>query len=242
MEDPARFRTRETDRLLASGWVALDPLRRRLEAAGVDAAALVAGLTADDWARASEAAALLRERFSDLRFAGDVEYGLLLVPGPSVLDTRTPVAPEIRQAQRPQFRDDVADPALGPGVDLVGNRPATLFVTVVGRVGAAAGSHADVVAAPAAAFLVDGFDTRRAMTRQLWGARVLQAGTGVLPDSDENDPWTFTLLPGEGLVAGRAVSGTVLKGRVRFRLGRPDRGIGSARIAPAVPLRPAAYT
>jgi hypothetical protein len=26
----------------------------------------------------------------------------------------------------------------------------------------------------------------------------------------------------------------VLKGKVRFRLGKPDRGIGSARVAPAI--------
>ena len=35
---------------------------------------------------------------------------------------------------------------------------------------------------------------------------------------------------------GRAVSGTVLKRRVRFRLGKADRGIGSARVSPALPL------
>jgi hypothetical protein len=31
-------------------------------------------------------------------------------------------------------------------------------------------------------------------------------------------------------------SGTVLKSKVRFRLGKPDRGIGSARVAPAIRL------
>ncbi|MGY4768592.1 hypothetical protein ACXC9Q_16895 [Kribbella sp. CWNU-51] len=46
--------------------------------------------------------------------------------------------------------------------------------------------------------------------------------------------WTFTLFAGEELVDGRAESGTVLKGRVRFRLGKADRGIGSARIAPTL--------
>lgn len=38
----------------------------------------------------------------------------------------------------------------------------------------------------------------------------------------------------EALVDGQAESGTVLKGRVRFRLGRSNRGIGSARVAPAL--------
>jgi hypothetical protein len=41
-------------------------------------------------------------------------------------------------------------------------------------------------------------------------------------------------VPGEELVDGQAESGTVLRGRVRFRLGKPDRGIGSARVAPAL--------
>lgn len=33
-----------------------------------------------------------------------------------------------------------------------------------------------------------------------------------------------------------AESGTVLKGKVRFRLGGADRGIGSARVAPAIAI------
>ncbi|WP_211370287.1 hypothetical protein [Nonomuraea turkmeniaca] len=71
------------------------------------------------------------------------------------------------------------------------------------------------------------------MIRQLWGARVLQGGRD-LPDCEANERWTFTLFPGEGLTGGLAESGTVLKGKVRFRLGKPDRGIGSARVAPAI--------
>ena len=62
------------------------------------------------------------------------------------------------------------------------------------------------------------------MIRQVRGARVLQSG-GNLPDCDANDHWTFTLFPGEALIDGDAESGTVLKGKVRFRLGKPDRGI-----------------
>jgi hypothetical protein len=74
------------------------------------------------------------------------------------------------------------------------------------------------------------------MTRQLWGARVLQAGMRFLPDTEANDRWTFTLFAGDELDGGRAPSGTILKSRVRFRLGKPDRGIASARVAPVVPL------
>jgi len=39
-----------------------------------------------------------------------------------------------------------------------------------------------------------------------------------------------------GAGGGAAVSGTVLKKRVRFRLGKANRGIGSARVSPALPL------
>lgn len=109
-------------------------------------------------------------------------------------------------------------------------------MSVVGAYGMAAGSYDDVTSASPDVFTVDGFDTRAAMTRQLWGARLLQAPAGLIPDSDYNEKWTFTLFPGEPLIGGQAVSGTVLKGRVRFRLGKANRGIGSARIAPAVPV------
>ncbi|WP_345151191.1 hypothetical protein [Nonomuraea rubra] len=91
------------------------------------------------------------------------------------------------------------------------------------------------MSAPAAAFTVAGADTRALMIRRLWGARVLQGGRD-LPDCEANARWTFTLFPGEGLTGGLAESGTVLKGKVRFRLGKPDRGIGSARVAPAIAI------
>jgi hypothetical protein len=130
--------------------------------------------------------------------------------------------------------DDVFDERLPDGVLGIGpGSPWTLVATVTGPYGPALGSHDQVVNAPAAAFTVAGTDTRRLMTRQLWGARVLQSGQN-LPDCESNRRWTFTLFPAEGLTDGRAESGTVLKGRVRYRLGKPDRGIGSARVAPAI--------
>jgi hypothetical protein len=97
-------------------------------------------------------------------------------------------------------------------------------------------SHNQVVGAPGAAFTVAGTDTRRLMIRQLWGARILQSGQAP-PDCESNRRWTFTLFPVEGLTDGQAESGTVLKGKVRYRLGKPDRGIGSARAAPAIAPR-----
>ncbi|MGI5286092.1 hypothetical protein ACQEVF_22525 [Nonomuraea polychroma] len=96
-------------------------------------------------------------------------------------------------------------------------------------------------------------DTRRPMTADV---RADQLGTPVNDVFDDRLPagvlgvrngvpwtmvatvtnprWTFTLFPGEGRTSGLAESGTVLKGKVRFRLGKPDRGIGSARVAPAI--------
>jgi hypothetical protein avisC_09635 len=107
---------------------------------------------------------------------------------------------------------------------------------VVGQYGVSAGSYEDIIKAPVERFEVDGVDARAFMTRQVWGARLLQCPPGVVPDSDGAERWTFTIFPAEGLVDGRAVSGTVLKKRVRFRLGKANRGIGSARVSPALPL------
>jgi hypothetical protein len=112
-------------------------------------------------------------------------------------------------------------------------RPWTLVVTVTGAYGPSCGSFNAVNSAKASAFSVGGVDTRKWMIRQIWGARVLQSGS-QLPDCEANSRWTFTLFPGEALCDGLAESGTVLKGKVRFRLGKPDRGIGSARVAPAL--------
>jgi hypothetical protein len=161
------------------------------------------------------------------RFAGDAEIGVLFVPPVPVLDTRHPVEVHIRRAQRADLVEDFAGPILGEGCDLV-----------------PAGSYGAVLP-----------DARRQVRRQRRKPRGRRPGAaGALPgrrdrhqagaaggrrvptDTEANDRWTFTLFAGDELDAGRAASGTVLKSRVRFRLGKPDRGIGSARVAPAVPL------
>ena len=101
-----------------------------------------------------------------------------------------------------------------------------LVATVVGAYGPSLGSYAQIVGAAAAAFAVLGTDEHGDDTATM-GARVLQAGRGPLPDSEHNQRWTFGLLPGEPLTDQQVESGTILEGRVRFRLGRPDRGIGT---------------
>ena len=248
------FRDHEISRLERSSWATNTALRQALKAAGLRPPAQVvaecldestgrSGSTGSRWERAARAVTHLREHFASFRFADDVDYGLLAIPAIDRLDTRGAMDPRIRRGQQPDLVEDLVDPALGEGADLadldglaLGRDGWTILAGVVGQYGISAGSHEDVVAAPTERFEVDGVDTRALMTRQVWGARLLQCPPGLVPDSDYAERWTFTLFPAEGLVNGRAVSGTVLKRRVRFRLGKAGRGIGSARVAPALPL------
>jgi len=254
------FRDREIARLERSGWATNAALRQRLESVGLRPPAEVVVECLDEgagdgggagarWARAECAVARLREHFAPFRFSNDVDYGLLAIPASNRLDTRGTMDLNIRRGQQPDLAEDFVDPALGEGTDLtdpadpvdlagatLGKDGWIMVAGVVGQYGISAGSHEDVTSAPAERFEVDGVDTRALMTRRLWGARLLQCPPGLVPDSDYAERWTFTLFPAEGLVDGRAVSGTVLKRRVRFRLGKADRGIGSARVSPALPL------
>ena len=248
------FRDHEISHLVRSSWATNTALRQALKAAGLRPPAQVVAECLDEgaggrgsagsrWERAERAVARLREHFASFRFADDVDYGLLAIPAIDRLDTRGAMDPRIRRGQQPDLVEDLVDPALGEGADLadldgltLGRDGWTILAGVVGQYGISAGSHEDVIAAPAERFEVDGVDTRALMTRQVWGARLLQCPPGLVPDSDYAERWTFTLFPAEGLVNGRAVSGTVLKRRVRFRLGKAGRGIGSARVAPALPL------
>jgi hypothetical protein len=229
------FRDAELARFERSGWCRIDPLAATLP--GIDPVKYLYGRPAAWWSETAEIAADLRETIAGFRFADEVEIGVLFVPSVPVLDTRRPVDVRIRQAQRGDLVEDFADPDLGEGRDLVpAGSSGAFFLTLVGRYGVHVGSYEAVTQAPLERFQVAGVDTRQGMTRQLWGARVLQAGARFLPDTEMNDRWTFTLFAGDELDGGRAASGTVLKSRVRFRLGKPDRGIASARVAPAVPL------
>ena len=252
------FRDREIARLERSGWATNVALRQRLEAVWLRPPAEVVAECLDEgvgvgggagarWERAERAVAHLREHFASFRFSDDVDYGLLAIPATDRLDTRGAIDPGIRRGQQSDLTEDFVDPALGEGADLsasVGTAAGSTLAKdgwmvvagVVGQYGISAGSHEDVTAAPTELFEVDGVDTRTLMTRQIWGARLLQCSPGLVPDSDYAERWTFTLFPAEGLVDGRAASGTVLKRRVRFRLGKAGRGIGSARVSPALPL------
>ena len=232
------FRETELDRMARSGWMA-PAVRELLADRGMPTPVehLEAIQDVDWWKRAERTAAALREHCATFRFGEMTDFGLLLIPSPEKIDTRSRLPPVFRKQQNSDLSEDFVDPALGQGVDLtLPEVPWTPFVSVVGLQGISAGSHMDVRAAERRRFEVLGHDTRDAMTRQLWGARLLQSPAGTIPDSDYNDTWTFTLFPAEPLVDGKAASGTVLKGRVRFRLGKSNRGISSARVAPGIPV------
>ncbi|MGN9844241.1 hypothetical protein ACTMTI_39570 [Nonomuraea sp. H19] len=231
------FKAEQIERLAESGWarcasVAEAVAQARLPA--VTPAYLATAFSDDLWDAAERTVLVLRDHFASARFADETTYGILLVPDPGKLDTRRPMAPAVRVDQLGAPVEDVFDARLPAGV--LGIRPGTpwtMVATVTGAYGPSLGSHHQIVAGPGEAFTVAGTDTRTLMIRQLWGARVLQGGRH-LPDCESNQRWTFTLFPGEGLTGGHAESGTVLKGKARFRLGKPDRGIGSARVAPAI--------
>ncbi|MEI8410243.1 MULTISPECIES: hypothetical protein [unclassified Kribbella] len=228
------FTESEINRLLTSGWRTCAPIARLVRDRGLPAITreyLLDEFSPAEWKRAEEATTALTAHFSSARFADEVQYGALLVPTPDALDTRRPVDAAVRAAQVGAPAADVFDERLPAGAALPSTRPWSLVVSVVGVYGPSLGSYEDVVRSQD--FVVLGSDTRQWMTRQLWGTRVLQCGA-VPPDCEHNERWTFTLFPGEQLVDGQAESGTVLKGKVRFRLGKPDRGIGSARMAPAL--------
>ena len=224
--------------MAASGWARCERIAGLVQASGLPAITreyLNDAFDHDDWQRAEEATRALTQRFSTSRFADEVRYGVVLVPAARLLDTRGALPAAVRADQVGAEAGDVYDERLPAGTLLTTDREWTMVASVTDSYGPAMGSYHQVTDASAEDFTVSGQDTRRLMTRQVWGARVLQCGR-TPPDCERNQRWTFTLFPGEPLVDGLAESGTVLKGRVRFRLGKPDRGIGSARVAPAISL------
>ena len=100
------------------------------------------------------------------------------------------------------------------------------------------GSYNDITAQPRNIYTVNGSDTRQLMTRQLWCALVLQ--NLQAPDCEQRKRWTSTLFAGEALIDGSAVSGTVLHGQVRQRLGKATRGSSPMRVRPALHVGSAA--
>lgn len=226
--------------LAESGWNACDSVREGIINVGLavpTADYLVSSFPPQQWEEADRVSAVLADHFRAARFADQVTFGVVLVPDPARLDTRGAMHPAIRRDQDEIKEPDFVDGRLPDGALAVGPGPDwTLVATVISSAGISLGSYCDIREDAPERYTVCGTDTRELMARQVWGARVLQSGS-TMPDSNARGTWTFTIFPGEELTEGQAPSGTVLHGRVRIRLGRPDRGIASARVCPAVVIR-----
>lgn len=224
-------------RFADSGWIRCESIRDGLERAKLPvptARYLERAFSSEEWKRAGEAVAALRARFEEARFGRESTFGVLLVPDSTKLDTRGAIDPSMRRDQSEERLVDHVDPRMPKGKLITRTgKDWTLVATITGPAGIFLGSHDEIAGGEAAGYTVQGVDTRGSMVRQVWGARVLQAGTD-LPDSTVQKTWTFTLFPGEGPTDGCAASGTILHGKVRFRLGRTDRRISSARVCPAI--------
>lgn len=224
-------------KLAESGWVAAPSAAAALSEAGLplpDVGYLAEAFDKTVWKAAEDAARGLAERFRTARFFDATEFEPLLVPDPSRFDVRVPAPEGVRADQPEVLKPDFLDERIGEGVNACDEADAwTLFVAATSPAGLAMGSYDDVAGAPSEAFTVEGFDTRSLMIRQLWGALTFQCGR-EMPDSERREAWTFTVFAGEAPVSGSVVSGTVLHGQVRQRLGKPTRGISSARVRPAL--------
>ncbi|MHB8422539.1 MAG: hypothetical protein ACYDAM_07195 [Leptospirales bacterium] len=213
--------------LAQSGWNSCPSVREGVLRAGLPlptAQYLRQTFSPSHWRKVGNAIDALKDHFSHSRFGERAVFGALLVPDPAKLDTRGAVDPAIRMDQVGKKVEDFVDPELPAGKLVV--QPGTdwtIVATITGPEGVHFGSYHDISKNESPEkYQVEGVDTRDMMVRQIWGARVLQSGSR-LPDCEVGGAWTFTLFPGEGLVGSRAVSGTVLYQKVRFRLGKPDR-------------------
>ncbi len=237
-QEAALFRHEQINLLAKSGWNSSRSICEGLKKVNLPAPTagyLESAFSSEQWAQAYHATTALRDHCKNARYADQAIFGVLLVPDPNKLDTRGGVDPAIRCDQTKISAADIVDKRL-PAGNLVTKAGIdwTLVATITGSAGIFLGSYNDIRNDESAdAYTIDDVDTRNLMVRQIWGARVLQNGN-ELPDSDARVSWTFTVFPGEELTEGCAPSGTVLFGRVRFRLGRPDRRISVVRDCPSI--------
>lgn len=224
--------------LATSGWVANSSVANHLFNQGIpvpNREFLLAAFGQSVWEEVGNASRLLSNHFRKCRFAESVTFGPLLVPNPQLFDVRGVLPSHVRESQTEITQPDFVDSTLPSGVDATDpESPWTLFVAAISDAGIAMGSYDDVTNGDNDTFTVAGFDTRKLMTRQLWASLVLQKLKA--PDSELRDNWTFTLFAGEQPVADKVISGTVLHGQVRQRLGKSNRGISSARVRPALKI------
>ncbi len=238
------FKAEQIDHLAQSGWNTAPSIREGLEKVGlaVPTAEFLETFSAGTWEQLRQDAAGLRKQFEDAKFFNPKDVGVLLIPNLGKLDTRAAIGPAIRRNQSGHYKkggSDYVNPSLPAGAAVTaGNHDWLPVATFTGPSGIYLGSYNKVRDdKDAAAYTVDGIDTREFMIRQIWGATVLQAGT-ELPDSNTRTPWTWTVFPGEDKAAGDAPAGNVSVGQVGFFLYPPGyRDGGIVRVRPAV-VRP----
>ena len=233
---------RHVDRLANSGWTAFASVRSVLSDSGAplpDEDFLRGAFAPSVWEEVDHACELLRSRFRDCRYSDSVSYGPLLVPNPRLLDVRRALDDRIRDSHPDIVKPDFVDARLPCGADATDPAsPWTLFAAAVSDAGPAMGSYDEITGHDDDSFTVADVDTRGLMTRQLWCSLVIQNLRA--PDSELRDRWTFTLFAGEEPVEGEVVSGTVLHGQVRQRLGKSSRGSAPVRVRPALRIASAA--
>ncbi len=219
-----------------SGWVASESIAETLTECGIpvpDRNYLAQAFDASVWDETGEACALLKAHFKDCRYADTAVYGPLLVPNPKRFDVRSMLSGHIRNSQPEITVPDFVDERLPSGADhTFASSDWTLFAALVSEAGISMGSYNDIIKCHDCVYTVNGYDTRQLMIRQLWCSLVLQSP--LVPDSELRTGWTFSLFAGEDPVDGSVVSGTVLHGQVRQRLGKATRGSAPARVRPAL--------
>ena len=96
------FRESELDRMARSGWMG-PAVREMLALRGLPTPVEhLEGIQDDDWwKRAERAVAALREHFATFRFGERTEFGLLLVPSPRKIDTRSHLPSAVRKRRAP---------------------------------------------------------------------------------------------------------------------------------------------
>lgn len=222
--------------LSESGWVNSPSISSTLLENGLpipDREYLSTAFDESVWEDARVACEQLSEHFAGERYSDAAVYGALLVPNPERFDVRVALPRQIRESQSEITVSDFVDEHLPTGADhTYPESDWTLFAALVSEAGIAMGSYNDITMAHRSIYSVNGYDTRLLMTRQLWCSLVLQ--NSLSPDSELRSRWTFCVFAGEEPVDERVVSGTVLHGQVRQRLGKATRGTAPARIRPAL--------
>jgi len=150
------FAREQINRLAASGWNRCASVARAIAAADLPAptvAYLNQAVAARQWTAAERTTAVLAEHFGSARFAEETTFGLLLVPDPGKLDTRRPMASDVRRDHLGHAAEDVFDDRRPAGALLPSSgHDWTLVATVTGAYGVSTGSYHAITRASADEF------------------------------------------------------------------------------------------